>query len=147
MKLYYKDKLVEKIREYVFVNTLRAEILVEGLVLNVDRSELKEYPSESIKDEVKIDQNDENEDDKTLVLPTENDDKLIVSEDKQETNQVKNDLPSITAIKVSNSKETDIGAFGSDEFNVFIKSNKLNVDAVSAILEGKQKSHKGFTFK
>lgn len=147
MKLYYKDKLVEKIREYVFVNTLRAEILVEGLVLNVDRSELKEYPSESIKDEVKIDQNDENEDDKTLVLPTENDDKLIVSEDKQETDQVKKDLPSITAIKVSNSKETDIGTFGSDEFNVFIKSNKLNVDAVSAILEGKQKSHKGFTFK
>lgn len=53
----------------------------------------------------------------------------------------------VIATQVSNSKETNIGALDSDTFNKFVDDHKFSLDAINLIIEGKQKTHKGFSFK
>lgn len=71
---------------------------------------------------------DKVEDDKMNILPTENEPKII------------------TATKVAKNITTKIGELDSDQFNKFLAKNKLSKDAVLAVLDGKQRTNKGFNF-
>ena len=108
----------------------------------VDRSEITEQPVvfennvEEVQEDFKFNdfKNDEQEDKAKTTL------------EEFQNAFPKSESQVIVAHKVSNSKETKIGEIGSDEFNKFVDSKKLSVEAIQAVLDGTQKTHKGFSF-
>lgn len=64
-----------------------------------------------------------------------------------EAEPVKKELKNIMAIRVSDSTNTNLGKLHSTEFNRFVKSKKLNKQAVENVLNGVNKTHKGFSFE
>ena len=143
MNYYYGEKLVSITRTFRFANKMKSEIkLFDGTTMVVDRSEITEQPVvfennvEEVQEDFKFNdfKNDEQEDKAKTTL-----------EEFQNTFP-KSESQVVVAHKVSNAKETKIGEIGSDEFNKFVASQKLNVEAIQSVLDGTQKTHKGFSF-
>lgn len=142
MNYYYGEKLVSITRTFRFASKMKSEIkFFDGTTMVVDRSEITEQPVvfennvEEVQEDFKFNdfKNDEQEDKAKTTL-----DEFQNAFPKSESQ--------VVAHKVSNSKETKIGEIGSDEFNKFVDSKKLSVEAIQAVLDGTQKTHKGFSF-
>ena len=143
MKYYYGEKLVSITRTFRFASKMKSEIkFFDGTTMVVDRSEITEQPVvfennvEEVQEDFKFNdfKNDEQEDKAKTTL------------DEFQNAFPKSESQVVVAHKVSNSKETKIGEIGSDEFNKFVNSKKLSVEAIQAVLDGTQKTHKGFSF-
>ena len=143
MNYYYGEKLVSITRTFRFASKMKSEIkFFDGTTMVVDRSEITEQPVvfennvEEVQEDFKFNdfKNDEQEDKAKTTL------------EEFQNAFPKSESQVIVAHKVSNSKETKIGEIGSDEFNKFVDSKKLSVEAIQAVLDGTQKTHKGFSF-
>lgn len=147
MRLFYKNQPAKLKREYFFGDKMKAEIEVGDKVLYVDRVELtEEISSESTTDTLTIDDiiNDKVELSNLEVLESDVDvSEIILEEDKTTILQSEKE---VKATKLTTNKSINIGSVDSDKFTTFLKRNKLSKDAVLAVLEGKQKTHKGFSF-
>lgn len=143
MNYYYGEKLVSITRIFRFASKMKSEIkFFDGTTMVVDRSEITEQPVvfennvKEVQEDFKFNdfKNDEQEDKAKTTL------------DEFQNAFPKSESQVVVAHKVSNSKETKIGEIGSDEFNKFVDSKKLSAEAIQAILDGTQKTHKGFSF-
>ena len=142
MNYYYGEKLVSITRTFRFASKMKSEIkFFDGTTMVVDRSEITEQPAfennvEEVQEDFKFNdfKNDEQEDKAKTTL------------DEFQNAFPKSESQVVVAHKVSNSKETKIGEIGSDEFNKFVDSKKLSVEAIQSVLDGTQKTHKGFSF-
>lgn len=142
MNYYYGEKLVSITRTFRFASKMKSEIkFFDGTTMVVDRSEITEQPVfennvEEVQEDFKFNdfKNDEQEDKAKTTL------------EEFQNAFPKSESQVVVAHKVSNSKETEIGEIGSDEFNKFVDSKKLSVEAIQSVLDGTQKTHKGFSF-
>ena len=142
MNYYYGEKLVSITRTFRFASKMKSEIkFFDGTTMVVDRSEITEQPAfennvEEVQEDFKFNdfKNDEQEDKAKTTL------------EEFQNAFPKSESQVVVAHKVSNSKETEIGEIGSDEFNKFVDSKKLSVEAIQSVLDGTQKTHKGFSF-
>ena len=142
MNYYYGEKLVSITRTFRFASKMKSEIkFFDGTTMVVDRSEITEQPVfennvEEVQEDFKFNdfKNDEQEYKAKTTL------------EEFQNAFPKSESQVVVAHKVSNSKETKIGEIGSDEFNKFVDSKKLSAEAIQAVLDGTQKTHKGFSF-
>ena len=143
MNYYYGEKSVNITRTFRFASKMKSEIkFFDGTTMVVDRSEITEQPVvfennvEEVQEDFKFNdfKNDEQEDKAKTTL------------EEFQNAFPKSESQVVVAHKVSNAKETKIGEIGSDEFNKFVDSKKLSVEAIQAVLDGTQKTHKGFSF-
>lgn len=146
-KLYYKGARVESVnRTYVYQRKLKAEIEVQGKTLIVNRAELLEEgeldalmdvetlkePTTPVKKEAEAE---------TVVLATV--EEVVIPPQPVE---IEEEVPNMfEAIRLSNNRKTKIE--GQDGLETFVKKNKLDMTTVQRVLDGKQKTHKGFGFK
>lgn len=71
----------------------------------------------------------------------------VMTEELFDLKQVE-EIKEVIAFKTAAPKKIElIGSIGSGKFNKFLTKNSLIEEVVISILEGKQKSHKGYSFK
>ena len=151
MAKYYKDRLLDGVRFFDYGNEQLATFELDGENLTVPASEVTDETYRGFQGGgiVVADNTD-----KTVTIDTtEIDLKKVVNHDtepepKEEDSEVDSKAVSenVVANRLSDESETALGEIGSDEFNEFIKKHKLDVEAVQRVLDGEQKTHKGFSF-
>lgn len=161
-KLYYNGTLIDSLnRMFTYAGVLKAEITVDGKDLVVDRSDLTETPilvkqdiegvegDNSNADTVSSDVNES----RTKVVKEAQEEVVSAVEEEQlvEVETVEDSEvvqpKRIVAIKQSNNRKIQLDELDSVKFSNFIKRNKLDKAAVLNVLEGKQKTHKGYSFQ
>lgn len=151
MAKYYKDRLLDKVRFFEYGKEQLATFELDGEKLTVPASEVtnETYRGFQGGGDVVTD----NTDKAITTDTTETDLKEEVHHDtepepKEEDSEVDSKAVSenVVANRLSDESETALGEIGSDEFNEFIKKHKLDIEAVQRVLDGEQKTHKGFSF-
>ena len=153
-KKYLGSENVKLLRTF-YIGELMGEIeKYDGTNYIVKVSELTDYPVEDAKI---VNEEDYDAPDLKSTLGEVNVGKIDLGEPLQSVEHIEHDVigevkstepnQDVIATQVSNSKETNIGFLGSDTFNKFVDDHKFNLDAINLIIEGKQKTHKGFSFK
>lgn len=160
--LFYGQYVADVIRRFEENGQLMAEILVNSEHLFVPYTELTEEPTvtprvivsqvpanvDISETEVKSIENELNaalpEGVRTQINATEQ--AVEIKADKVEINGEVYPR-NILAEHVTNPKRNaELGEFNSKEFKEFVSKNKLDTKAINDVLEGRQKTHKGFKF-
>lgn len=150
MAQYYKDRLLDGVRFFEYGKEQLATFELDGKKLTVPASEVtnESYRGFQGGGDVVTDNTD-----KTIITTIEIDLKKDVPHDtepepKEEDSEVdsKDVSENVVATRLSDESETALGEIGSEEFNEFVKKHKLDVEAVQRVLDGEQKTHKGFSF-
>lgn len=152
MAKYYKDRLLDGVRFFDYGNEQLATFELDGKKLTVPASEVTEETYRGFQEGgIAVADNT----DKAITIDTtETDLKKVVNHDNEEPEPEEEDSEvdskavseNVVANRLSDESETALGEIGSDEFNEFIKKHKLDVEAVQRVLDGEQKTHKGFSF-
>lgn len=166
-KMFYKGKYVAVASTFMFRGESLSSINVgEGLFKTVPTADLEHINNhvednnnnnddieDNIVKEVESEQNDgvieENVDENTPVAVSEE----VVDKDTDDTVEANTEQlnedndKSVVAINVSDDSEVNIGDIDSKSFSDFVDSKKMDINAVLRVLNGEQKTHKGYTFK
>lgn len=151
MAQYYKDRLLDGVRFFEYGRDQFATFELDGKKLTVPAYEVTEEAYRGFQGggDVVTD----NTDKAVTTDTTETDLKEDVHHDiepepKEEVLEVdsKDVSENVVATRLSDESETALGEIGSEEFNEFVKKHKLDIEAVQRVLDGEQKTHKGFSF-
>lgn len=170
-RLFFNGEEIDYIeRTFDFNGRLRAEIVVNGEHLIVYRDALKEESELTLIEKVNVTSHKVeilskkidtlmSEVVKTNEQPVEVtlDTNMLVQDETSEpiTKEVKEEVKEetepetkaeVVAKRLSNNRKTKLGVVGSEKFNNFVKQNKLDFNAINNVLDGKNKTHKGFEF-
>ena len=175
-RLFFNGEEIDYIeRTFDFNGRLRAEIVINGEHLIVFRDTLKEESELTLIEKVNVTSNKVeilskkfetlsesfrmSEVVKTNEQPVEVtlDTNILVQDETSEpiTKEVKEEVKEetepetkeeVVAKRLSNNRKTKLGVVGSEKFNNFVKQNKLDINAINNVLDGKNKTHKGFEF-
>lgn len=170
-RLFFNGEEIDYIeRTFDFNGRLRAEIVVNGEHLIVYRDALKEESELTLIEKVNVTSHKveilSNKIDtlmseviKTTKQPVETtlDTNMLAPDETSEpiTKDVKEEVKEetepetkveVVAKRLSNNRKTKLGVVGSEKFNNFVKQNKLDINAINNVLDGKNKTHKGFEF-
>lgn len=150
MAKYYKDRLLDGVRFFSYGNEQLATFELDGKKLTVPASEVTDETYRGFQGSVDVAADNT---DKTIITTIEIDLKKDVPHDnepepKEEASEVDSEDVSenVVATRLSDESETALGEVGSDEFNEFVEKHKLDIEAVQRVLDGEQKTHKGFSF-
>ncbi|MBS4462271.1 hypothetical protein JXA27_06830 [Aerococcaceae bacterium zg-B36] len=139
-ELSYKGHRVDSIREFNYGSHSMAEIIVNNERYVVKRNEIKDVEFETIgvmKPNGVFREEQPKKESKSVKQESAN---VVEDSTNKETTTV------IVAINNTTGEETVLGTQESQTFNDFVKENKLNIEAIDHVLNGKQKTHKGYTF-
>lgn len=170
-RLFFNGEEIDYIeRTFDFNGRLRAEIVVNGEHLIVYRDALKEESELTLIEKVNVTSHKVeilskkidtlmSEVVKTNEQPVEVtlDTNMLVQDETSEpiTKEFKDEVreetepeakEEVVAKRLSNNRKTKLGVVGSEKFNNFVKQNKLDINAINNVLDGKNKTHKGFEF-
>ena len=149
---YYKGKMVSSPRFFTVGNEHKVEFELDGETHITDGSEVVDYHG------MKLAQKASEEATKALESSTKK-----VDEAKEAKEEVKEEPKKETVKDNDNSKEEETNTFTSivatnvktkrkhklnteQEFNKFVTRYKLDETSIQDVLDGKQKTHKGFSF-
>lgn len=146
---YYKGKAVESVRFFVLGGASKCEIVVDGETLIVNGDEVSdtlgeitsEFVPEPIVKEEKVESEVEVEEVKEE-LPEEPQPEPV----KEEVEESK-EITAFTPLLVTNTKSGKLFELDTlEDFEEFVKKNKLSVEAIEKVLDGEQRTHKGLEF-
>lgn len=135
-RLFYKNKEVFLDRTFVVAGVMKAQFHFDKEVFIVDRAELTEDPIEEAVRAIPA----------ATTATAEAKPEQQVEVEKEEA--ALPEQKSFVATRVNTGKI--VGKFANlndPKFDEFSKKRKLNQEAVKNILDGTQKTHKGFSFK
>lgn len=150
MAQYYKDRLLDGVRFFEYGKEQLATFELDGKKMTVPASEVtnetyRGFQGVTSQISVTPEGLKTNADNIEIDGDVRHDNE---PEPKEEDSEVDSEVVSetVVATRLSDESETALGEIGSDEFNEFIKKHKLDVEAVQRVLDGEQKTHKGFSF-
>lgn len=144
---YYKGKMVSSPRFFTVGNEHKVEFKLDGETHITDGSEVVDYDGmklaqKTLKDATKaIEKSDEkhNEAKETKETPKEE-----VVKDVDNKEEEDNQFTQIVATNVKTKRKYKLDT--EQEFNKFVTRYKLDEVVIQDVLDGKQKTHKGFSF-
>lgn len=134
MVLYYKGKFIDTIREYTYGHELMAEIEVGGERLYVPRKELTEKPT-------------------TASVQPEEKPKAVTKTVKEKVEVAVEDIVETEPKETRKSKKVYLATNGKTQLrfenvnDANVRRYKFDKKSIEAVINGEQKSHKGFTFE
>lgn len=145
MAKYYKDRLLDEVRFFSYGDKQLASFVLDGERCTVLASEISIESYRGFKNDTEI----KSDEVKFVTEPKEIEEVEEENETEQEAPHVDLEVVSetVTATRLSDELETPLGEIDSEDFNNFVKKHKLDPEAIQRVLDGEQKTHKGFTFK